>query len=129
MRSIIILLAMFALFSGGANAQEGPKASDPKPVILKAESYEELYKIEDQIKQAAREEQEAFNVYKGREATRVALQQAFESARLRALMALGITDPKTPIAPPPELDEVVPTSPAHSGSGKPLQEKPEKPKP
>jgi hypothetical protein len=110
MRSIIILLAMFALFSGGANAQEGPKATDPKPVILKAESYEELYKIEDQIKQAARDEQEAFNVYKGREATRLALQQAFESARLRALMALGITDPKTPIAPPPE-------------------EKPEKPKP
>lgn len=100
-----ILLACLVISSTyvAGYAQEKPKdVHKPEAVVLKDESYAELDGIVEQLTKAAAEEESAKKAYEAAHATVIALQQAIESARLRALMKLGITDPDTPIAPKPK---------------------------
>ena len=101
----LVLLASFMAITVKAQAPTptitGP-VSAPAPVALKPESYAELDKIQEALIKAKEAEAAALSNYEAKAAMRIATEQAMQVAILKALMAVGVTDPTREIAAPPK---------------------------
>jgi len=99
----LVLLAIMAI-TATAQAPAGTATKDASigPVVLKPESYAELDKIQEALVRAKEAEAAAQSNYEAKAAMRIATEQAMQVSILKALMAVGVTDPAREIAAPPK---------------------------
>lgn len=105
MQKALSTLVLAAALTGPVFAQAPAAAPAPvavPPVTLKAEDYTAIDKIQVQLAEAREDEAAALSNYEAKAAMRVVYEQALQVAVLKALMAVGVTDPTREIAAPPK---------------------------
>lgn len=98
----VVLLTLMIPAMAQAPAGTATQNASIGPVVLKPESYAELDKIQEALAKAKEAEAAAQSNYEAKAAMRIATEQAMQVAILKALMAVGVTDPTREIAAPPK---------------------------
>lgn len=105
MQKTLATLVLLAIMAITVTAQAPAPASRDAaigPVVLKPEAYAELDKLQERLAEAKEDEAAALSNYEAKAAMRIATEQAMQVSILKALMAVGVTDPAREIAAPPK---------------------------
>lgn len=98
----LVLLAIMAITATAQAPTTATQDASIGPVVLKPESYAELDKMQEALAKAKEAEAAAQSNYEAKAAMRIATEQAMQVSILKALMAVGVTDPAREIAAPPK---------------------------
>ena len=102
MHKLVATLIFLSLLVVAIPVQAQEPAVKPAPVALTSASYDLFDELQRRLNEYKLRETAAEQAYNAAQAMRIAMEQAIEVERLKALMAAGKTDPTLEIAPRPK---------------------------